>query len=108
MRGKLNFLLIGNTSHILIYHRTQITNNCFFLLLRLFIFSFCSSANATPDFEGRGGDELAEEVASSLTAAYKSKNAFDLSQLCILKGRKCWKLYVDILVNQICFLFNLQ
>lgn len=60
---------------------------------------FSSSANATPDFEGRGGDDLAEEVSNSLSSAYKSQSAFDLSQLCILKGRKCWKLYVDILVG---------
>lgn len=64
-----------------------------------------SSANATPDFEGRGGDNLAEEIANSLTAAYKSKSALDLSQLCILKGKKCWKLYLDILVKYLCVLY---
>ncbi|KAB0796464.1 hypothetical protein PPYR_10525 [Photinus pyralis] len=56
------------------------------------------SANATPDFEGRGGEELATEIANSLTSAYRSTKAFNLSKLCILKGRKCWKLYVDILL----------
>ncbi|KAF5305613.1 hypothetical protein FQR65_LT07693 [Abscondita terminalis] len=56
------------------------------------------SANATPDFEGRGGEDLAMEISNSLTNAYKSTKAFDLSKLCILKGRKCWKLMVDILL----------
>jgi len=56
------------------------------------------SANATPDFEGRGGEELAMEITNSLAAAYKSTKAFDLSKLCILKSRKCWKLLVDILI----------
>lgn len=59
-----------------------------------------SSANATPDFEGRGGEELAMEIANSLAGAYKSTQAFDLSTLCIMKGRKCWKLLVDILVGK--------
>lgn len=58
-----------------------------------------SSANATPDFEGRGGENLATEIANSLASAYKSVNAFDVTKLCILEGRRCWKLYVDILVR---------
>lgn len=62
------------------------------------MFNF-SSANATPDFEGRGGENLATEIANSLSSAYKSTNAFDVTKLCILKGKKCWKLYVDILVR---------
>ncbi|XP_065161292.1 exosome complex component RRP42-like [Atheta coriaria] len=56
------------------------------------------SANATPDFEGRGGDNLATEISNCLTAAYKSTTAFDTRVLCIMKGRKCWKLYIDILL----------
>lgn len=61
------------------------------------------SANATPDFEGRGGEDLANEIANSLASAYRSQSAFDLAQLCILKGRRCWKIYVDILVST-CFI----
>ncbi|CAH1119874.1 unnamed protein product [Phaedon cochleariae] len=56
------------------------------------------SANATPDFEGRGGEDLAVEIANTLSSAYRSKHAFDLTKLCILKGKKCWKVYVDILL----------
>lgn len=56
------------------------------------------SANATPDFEGRGGEDLATEIANSLSAAYKSCNSLDATKLCIVKGKKCWKVYVDILI----------
>ncbi|KAI4470194.1 exosome complex exonuclease ribosomal rna processing protein [Holotrichia oblita] len=56
------------------------------------------SANATPDFEGRGGESLATEISNTLTAAYSSNSVFDYTKLCILKGRKCWKIYVDILI----------
>lgn len=58
-----------------------------------------SSANATPEFEGRGGEDLALELSDTLTNAYESPLAFDLRSLCILPGQHCWKLYVDILVN---------
>ncbi|KAF4531763.1 hypothetical protein B566_EDAN017131 [Ephemera danica] len=57
------------------------------------------SANATPQFEGKGGDELATSLASLLARAYQSKAAFDLRPLSIIKGSKCWKLCVDILLE---------
>uniref|UniRef100_A0A1B6CR00 Ribosomal RNA-processing protein 42 n=2 Tax=Clastoptera arizonana TaxID=38151 RepID=A0A1B6CR00_9HEMI len=53
------------------------------------------SANATPAFEGRGGEDLATEISSFLARAYSS---FSLEPLCILRGLQCWKLYADILV----------
>uniref|UniRef100_A0A1A9YUE2 Ribosomal RNA-processing protein 42 n=1 Tax=Glossina morsitans morsitans TaxID=37546 RepID=A0A1A9YUE2_GLOMM len=56
------------------------------------------SANAAPEFEGRGGEELALELADTLANAYESSLAFDLKDLCILAGQQCWKLYVDILI----------
>lgn len=57
------------------------------------------SANATPDFEGRGGEELALEISNTLTKVFISPNAFDLKKLCILARKHCWKLYIDILVR---------
>lgn len=56
------------------------------------------SANATPDFEGRGGENLAIELANILASAYRSPVTLDLGKLCILRGKKCWKIYVDILI----------
>ncbi|KAK9891938.1 hypothetical protein WA026_017421 [Henosepilachna vigintioctopunctata] len=59
------------------------------------------SANATPEFEGRGGEELAVELSNCLSSAYRSEEVFNLKKLCIMKGRKCWKLYVDILLLEV-------
>lgn len=64
---------------------------------RLEFFIDCS-ANATPEFEGRGGEELANEIRTTLEAAYRSRRAFDLRKLCILPRQQCWKLYVDVLI----------
>lgn len=77
-------------------------SKCFFVLnyRRLnFYFSWlfltCSSANATPTFEGRGGEDLANEISSSLQKAY---DILPLNDLCIVPNFSCWKLYVDILI----------
>lgn len=59
------------------------------------------SANATPAFEGKGGDNLATEISNILSMAYQSPDVFDLRQLCILPAKKCWKMYVDILILQV-------
>ncbi|XP_018304213.1 exosome complex exonuclease RRP42 isoform X2 [Mycetomoellerius zeteki] len=58
------------------------------------------SANATPAFEGKGGDDLATEISNVLSMAYQTPDAFDLKQLCIIPHQKCWKMYVDILILQ--------
>ena len=60
---------------------------------------FDSSANATPEFEGRGGDELALSISSMLTRAYSDSSCLNLAELCVLPRFKCWVLYVDILVS---------
>lgn len=57
------------------------------------------SANATPVFEGRGGEDLATEISNSLAQAYAS--SFPLHKLNIVRGQKCWKLYVDILILEL-------
>ncbi|XP_059048090.1 exosome complex component RRP42 [Achroia grisella] len=56
------------------------------------------SANATPEFEGRGGEQLATTISNMMQKAYHSSQAFDLKQLCIFEGKQCWKLYIDILI----------
>ncbi|XP_047525256.1 exosome complex component RRP42 [Pieris napi] len=56
------------------------------------------SANATPEFEGRGGEQLASRISNILQRAYHASQAFNLKQLCIFEGKQCWKLYVDILI----------
>ena len=49
---------------------------------RLEFFVDCS-ANATPEFEGRGGQALADSLSATLQRAY---NTFDTTSLCLLKG----------------------
>lgn len=56
----------------------------------------CSSANATPAFEGRGGEHLAAELSRFLFLAHSP--VFNLSNLCIVPGQSCWKLFVDVLI----------
>lgn len=63
------------------------------------IFFVDCSANAAPEFEGRGGEELAMEFANTLENAYRSRQAFNLKDLCILTQKRCWKLFVDVLVS---------
>lgn len=62
------------------------------------VFSVDCSANATPEFEGRGGDDLATEISRLLSRAYGHSSVFDLGQLGVLKGSQCWVLYIDILI----------
>lgn len=59
----------------------------------------CSSANATPEFEGRGGDDLGTEIANTLYRIFNNKGSVDLKSLCISPREHCWVLYVDVLVS---------
>merc|ERR1719291_1438415 len=45
------------------------------------------SANATPSFEGRGGEGLATAISGVLGRAYSNKGVLDLSKLVVLAGR---------------------
>ncbi|CAK9295200.1 unnamed protein product [Gordionus sp. m RMFG-2023] len=58
------------------------------------------SANANPIFQGKGGDELSEEITTLLYKLYDSSAAFDKKKLGICKNEFCWKLYVEILILQ--------
>lgn len=56
------------------------------------------SANAAPEFEGRGGEEDAAKISCMLSKAYSNNACLDLEQLCVISNTKCWILYIDILV----------
>ncbi|XP_053322999.1 exosome complex component RRP42 [Spea bombifrons] len=56
------------------------------------------SANATPEFEGRGGEELGTEIANVLYKMFENKSSLDLRSLCIQTSEHCWVLYVDVLL----------
>ena len=64
------------------------------------------SANATPEFEGRGGEALSTEMSRTLAHAYNDRKVFDLKSLAILPGKHCWLLYVDILVITLYLVIN--
>lgn len=64
---------------------------------RLEFFVDCS-ANATPEFEGRGGEELATEISNMLARAYDCPSCLDLRKLCVVAGKQCWVIYVDVLL----------
>ena len=65
---------------------------------RLEFFVDCS-ANATPDFEGRGGESLATDLSKTLAKAYSDPKVFDYASL---RGDGySWILYVDILILEV-------
>uniref|UniRef100_A0A8B9VLB5 Ribosomal RNA-processing protein 42 n=1 Tax=Anas zonorhyncha TaxID=75864 RepID=A0A8B9VLB5_9AVES len=66
--------------------------------LFFFPLSLSSSANATPEFEGRGGEELGTEIANTLYRVFSSEGSVDLKSLCINPREHCWVLYVDVLL----------
>ena len=55
------------------------------------------SANASPIFEGRGGDDLASELSNGLARTF-CNGTIDLRSLCVIPGQSCWTLYIDALV----------
>eukprot|EP00249_Psilotum_nudum_P011230 c23039_g1_i1 orf=380-1252(-) len=61
------------------------------------------SPTAAPEFEGRGGGELSQELSRALQRSLLGGGsgagaAIDLSALSILEGKMCWELYIDGLV----------
>ncbi|XP_023228031.1 exosome complex component RRP42-like [Centruroides sculpturatus] len=66
---------------------------------RIKIFVDCS-ANADPEFEGRGGEDIADDIGMILGQAYSSPQCLDLKSLCVIPGQQVWILYVDIVILQ--------
>ena len=60
------------------------------------VFAADCSANASPAFEGRGGEELAAELVTILSNSFQP--CLDLKCLCISPGKSVWVLTVDILI----------
>ncbi|CAM6092665.1 unnamed protein product [Calypogeia fissa] len=61
------------------------------------------SPTATPEFEGRGGEELSLELSRALQRSFLGGpsgvgSAIDLATLCVLEGKVCWVLSIDGLV----------
>jgi exosome complex component RRP42 len=67
--------------------------------LGLVSFSAQHSALASPDFIGRGADDLNAEVAILLSRLYDCETTRAMREaLCLIPGKKCWSLNVDTLV----------
>uniref|UniRef100_A0A915J4L9 Ribosomal RNA-processing protein 42 n=1 Tax=Romanomermis culicivorax TaxID=13658 RepID=A0A915J4L9_ROMCU len=66
---------------------------------RIKFFVDCS-ANASPEFEGRGGESFANEISEALYSAYNNKYTEEaiLKKLLLLENQLCWLLYVDVVV----------
>ncbi|KAK2153056.1 hypothetical protein LSH36_309g01034 [Paralvinella palmiformis] len=64
---------------------------------RIEFFVDCS-ANAAPEFEGRGGEDLALAISNTLAQSYDNVSSLDKRKLCVIPGHQCWVLYVDILL----------
>jgi exosome complex component RRP42 len=60
------------------------------------VFAADCSANASPAFEGRGGEDLASEIVSLLQKSFEP--CLDLESLCLSPGKSVWVLTVDLLI----------
>ncbi|KAJ8041464.1 Exosome complex exonuclease RRP42 [Holothuria leucospilota] len=56
------------------------------------------SANASPEFEGRGGNDLSEDMSTRFAEVFQTNNILDFESLCIIPGQCCWVLYIDIVL----------
>lgn len=59
-------------------------------------FSADCSANASPKFEGKGGEDISQEIVFVLSNSLTP--AIDRKSLCISVGHKVWIIYIDVLV----------
>ena len=60
---------------------------------------YFSSALASPEFEGRDGEELGAHLSQVISNVYSKGQCIDQSSLCVVPGRVCWNLYIDALVS---------
>jgi len=57
----------------------------------------CGSTSSA-ELESREADELNLELARVLRRNLNNKSAIDLEKLCVIEGKQCWIIYVDVLV----------
>jgi exosome complex component RRP42 len=54
--------------------------------------------SASPEFEGRGAEDLNLELAQAMENLMKHPGALDLKSLCLAPGQLCWIIFVDVLI----------
>jgi exosome complex component RRP42 len=57
-----------------------------------------SCPSASPEFEGRGAEELNIELARVIERVLTAPSALDMKSLCLIPGKQCWVLYIDVMV----------
>uniref|UniRef100_A0A6A7FX75 Ribosomal RNA-processing protein 42 n=3 Tax=Hirondellea gigas TaxID=1518452 RepID=A0A6A7FX75_9CRUS len=62
---------------------------------KLLFFVNCS-ANAAPEFEGRGGDDLSSSLCGVLERLYSAPNTFSTAGLVVVPGKYVKAFYVDV------------
>jgi len=55
------------------------------------------TANASPNFEGKGGDEISWELSNGLAQVINCQT-LDLKSLLIVPFKHCWALFIDVVV----------
>lgn len=55
-------------------------------------------ASSTGDQDDRGRDDRLAALSTTLSSLLGSSGGLDLAQLCIVPGRHCWSLHVDVLI----------
>ena len=58
-----------------------------------------SSPSASLDFVGYGGFELNAQLTSLLERILLHSNAISLENLCLIPSKKCWIVYIDVVVS---------
>lgn len=59
----------------------------------------CSCPSASPEYEGRGAEEINVELARFVERLLRAPGALNLQTLGLIPGRQCWVLYVDVMVR---------
>jgi exosome complex component RRP42 len=54
--------------------------------------------SASPEFEGKGAEDLNVKLAVALEQLILSSDHVDLKSLCLIPKRQCWILYIDAMV----------
>lgn len=66
------------------------------IIICIYFYAACSSSSAIKGVDEKGSQDRNNLLATALQRILSS--SFDLGQLCIVKGKHCWALYVDVLI----------
>lgn len=65
-----------------------------------------SSPSASQQFEGRGADDINNQLTLSMDRLFNGpQSGIDVSSLCIIPGQQCWVIYIDAMVRYLMILY---